>query len=200
MDGLFAVINWMMETIKTPTLIEIDDDFCGIYCLVGSRRTILDPEEILAVLENSAHACEDLGCTSFCYARTRNYVMLRPEEKPISAVAPVCNAFGVMGAARHRHYDTGMLGRGDVDWTMRTLLEDRFVYADLRYYFDCGDVFGGRGGNVGLVTPERFKETSRRIRAKWGKHVSFKGPGFEKNRQVVALKIAVSRFNKTAQR
>lgn len=200
MEGLFGVINWMMDNVKTPTLIEVDDDFCGVKCLVGSRRTIYDSDEILAILENAAQCCEDLGVTTFGFSRTPNYTMLHPELKPILPAGPICNAFGVMGAARRRHYDTTFLGRGDVDWTLQTLLEDRKVYQDARFYFDCGMVFGGRGGNVGLVTPEVFEQTSRGLRKKWGRHVSYKGVGWQKQRQVAAIRLAVSRTNKTAQK
>lgn len=200
MDGLYSVINWMMDTVPSEVLVEIDDDFCGVQCNVGSKRFIIDAEEILAILENSIIACKDLGLTAFCYSRTVNTTIIHPGWRPIVPVQSVCNAFGVMGAARQRHYDTTMLGRGDVDWTLQTLLEDRAVYADIRFYFDCGRVFSGRGGNVGLVTPETFKQTSRRIVDKWGKAVSFKQLPFQKNRDVASVRIAVSRTNKTAQK
>lgn len=200
MDGLFAVINWCMDHIDAECLIEIDDDFCGVQVTTGAKRFITDPIEILAILENAMVACRDLELSAFCFSRTPNTTVIRPDERPFVPVQSVCNAFGVMGAARRRHYDTRYLGRGDVDWTLRTLLLDRAVLADVRYYFDCGDVFGGRGGNVGLVTPETFKETSQLLKRIWGKHVSFKPPGYVKNRQVDAIRIAVSRTNKTAQK
>ena len=81
-----------------------------------------------------------------------------------------------------------------------TLLADRAVYADVRFYFDCARVFAGRGGNVGLVTPDVFKASTRAILDKWGTAVSFKKLPFQKNREVAAVKIAVSRTNKTAQK
>ena len=93
-----------------------------------------------------------------------------------------------------------MVGRADLDWTLRTLLEDRCVYADVRFYFDCGAVFSGRGGNVGLISPKQFEEASRNIRRAWGKHISFKAPGFVKSREVVSAALRVSRSNKIAQR
>lgn len=200
MVGLFSVINWMMDTVEADVLVEVDDDFCGVKCTVGAERYITDPNDILAVIENAMTACSDLGLTAFCFSRTPNTTVIRPCERPIVPVQSVCNAFGVMGAARRRHYDTRFLGRGDVDWTLQTLLEDRCVYADVRFYFDCGNVFGGRGGNVGLVTPETFSATSRALKRKWGKHVSFKAPGYVKNRQVAPIRLAVTRTNKTAQR
>jgi len=200
MQGLFGVINWMMREVKTPVFVEIDDDFRGVRSLTGSKRFITDPEAILAIIENAIVVCDDLDLTTFCFARTANTAMLHPEDKPFRPTAPVCNAFGVMGNARYREYDVRYLGRGDVDWTLKTLLEDRCVLADVRYYFDCGNVFGGRGGNVGLVTPAIFANTSRALKAKWRKNVSFQAPAFAKKRDVAPISIKVQRWNKTGQK
>jgi hypothetical protein len=198
--GLPQVINWMQDTVKQPVLIEIDDDFVGVQVNTGSRRFITEPDEILAILENSARACHDLGLTTFCYSRTPNTTIIRPEERPIVPTQAVCAAFGIMGAARHRRYDTALFGRADVDWALRTLLEDRLVYADIRFYFDTGPAFAGSGGNVGVVQPEQFAIASRALTHKWGNSVSFKAPAWVKKRQVSPIRIAVSRTNKTAQR
>ncbi len=200
MDGLWNVINWMMDAIKTETLIEIDDDFRGVQVTMGSMRYLTDPEEILAVLENAMTCCADLGLSTFCFSRTPNTSVIRPDSRPIVPTQSVCNAFGVMGAARHRKYDSQFAGRADVDWALRTLLDDRLVYADIRFYFDCGMVFSGRGGNVGLIDTEIFENSSRKLKEKWGKNVSFKAPGYVKNRQVAPIRIAVSRTNNRAQK
>jgi hypothetical protein len=199
-DGLPRAINWLMDAVESPVMVEIDDDFQGVQCNVGSRRFITDAEEILAIIENAITCTHDLGLTAFCWSRTMNTTIIHPDRRPIVPTQSVCNAFGVMGAARHRHYDTALLGRADVDWTLRTLLEDRAVFADVRFYFDCGRVFAGRGGNVGLVTPEIFKSSTRQIVERWGKAVSFKTLPFQKNRNTSAVRIAVTRTNKTAQR
>jgi hypothetical protein len=200
MDGLYNVINWMQAKIASKVLVEIDDDFQCVRGTTGSMRRITSPTDILAIVENAARCCTDLGLTTFCWSRTANTAMLHAELKPVRPVQPVCNAFGMMGDARHRPYAVEFLGRGDVDWTLRTLLEDRCVYADCRFYFDCGRVFGGRGGNVGLVTPATFKRTSVELVRKWGRHVSYRAPAFQKNRSVAAISIKVSRTNPTAQR
>jgi hypothetical protein len=79
-------------------------------------------------------------------------------------------------------------------------LEDRCVYADVRFYFDCGPIYSGRGGSVGLITPEVFATSSRVLRDRWGKSLSFKAPSFVKNRNVTAMSLRVTRTNKVAQR
>jgi len=200
MDGLPRVMNWMMDEIKTPTLIVVDDDFSGVKCMVGSHRFIMDPVEVLAIIENAAQCCEDLGLSAFGWARTANYVMLAPQDRPIWPTGAIMNARGFMGAARHRHFAVDLHGRADVDWTLRTLLEDRCVYQDTRFYFDCGRVYSGRGGSVGLIDVKQFEYASRTIRKRWGKHISFKAPGFQKARDIPALSIRVRRANKAAQK
>lgn len=200
MDGMAKVINWMIDNSPADCLVEIDDDFVGVQSNVGSRRFITDGDEILAIIENSMRCTRDLGLTTFCWSRTPNTTIIHPAWRPIVPTQAVCNAFGIMGAARRRHYDATLPGRAAVDWTLRTLLEDRCVYADIRFYFDCGRIFSGRGGNVGLVTPEAFKSTTRIISDRWGKYASFKALPFAKGRTAEGLKIAVPRTNKSAQR
>ena len=200
LDGLPAVMNWMMDNVKHAILTMIDDDFQGVQVNVGSKRFLTDSEEILAVIENGARACQDLGMSTFCWSRTPNTTVIHPDIRPIVPTQMVGSAFGIMGPARKRHYDPAFSGRAAVDWTMRTLLEDRAVLADVRYFFDCGTIFAGRGGNVGLVTPEAYAAATKALIRKWGRSVSFKAPGYVKNRQQASLRIAVPRTNKVAQR
>ena len=199
-DGLYNVINWMQEKLPQKILIELDDDLQFVRGMTGSHRKITNPSDILAIIENAARCCQDLGLTTFCFSRTANPAMLHAELKPIRPVQPVTACFGIMGAARHRPYSTAFFSRTDTDWTLETLLRDRCVYADVRFYFDCGRVFGGRGGNVGLVTPAQFARSSNDMRRKWGRYLSYKQPGFQKNRTTAAVSIRVKRSNPTAQR
>jgi hypothetical protein len=199
-EGLPAAMNWIMDNVPAECLVEIDDDFQGVRVNVGSKRFVTDSDEIVAIIENSMRNCHDLGLSTFCWSRTQNTTIIHPEYRPIVPTQSVCNAFGVMGAARRRHYDPKFLGRADVDWALRTLLDDRCVYADVRFYFDCGRVIAGRGGNVGVITPEVFKASTKAIFEKWGDAVSFKNLPFQKTRDVSAVRIKVSRTNRTAQK
>lgn len=195
-----SINNWMIEHFKEPILIFIDDDLQGVQVTVGSRRYITDPEEILAILENAARNCRDLGLTAFCFSRTPNTTVIRPEERPIVPTQMLGSTRGYMGSARYRLHNTAMPGRNDFDFTMRTLLEDRCIYADVRFYFDHGPIFAGRGGSVGIVTTSMFEQSSRLLKERWAGCLSFKAPGYVKKRNVVAMSIRVSRTNKLAQR
>ena len=199
MDGLHRIINWMQDAIDSEILISIDDDLRCVQRNVGKRKRFFRSDDILQIIENSARCADDIGCSTFTWSKTGNAMLLAAEYRPFHPVQSISGALGIMGPARHRRYDTTLLARADVDWTLRTLLEDRFTMADLRYWFDFGRVYGGRGGNVGLVTPNKFKKVSIDIKNRWGKHVSYK-PLFNKNRNVAAIRFQVSRYNPLAQR
>lgn len=198
--GAPAARNWIIDNVSSPILVMCDDDLMGVKSLVGSKRTITDPDEILAIIENAARVADDLDVSTFCWSRTANDFLLRPEYLPIRPVQPVYGCFGFRGPARYRKYDETLRSRGDLDWTMRTLLEDRFVYADVRFYFDFGTSFTGSGGNTGLVQPQEFTDASREVKRRWGCHIQYKAPGFVKTREIAPASIRVSRTNKTAKR
>jgi len=195
-----ACRNWIVNNVSSPTVVMIDDDFVGVQVMVGSHRYITSADEIMAIIENAARCCADLELGVFCFAGTGNGMFLRADERPIAPVQPVFRAFGVMNAARHRTWRVDLPGRADADYTLRTLLLDRCVYADTRFFFDCGRVFAGRGGNVGMVTPEMFQASTRELKRTWGRAISFKAPGYMKKREVAACSIRVTRTNKVAQR
>lgn len=200
LDGVARVMNWMLDAVKTPIFIEIDDDFAGVRVNVGTRRFITDPVEILNIIENACRATQDLGLTAFTFAHSQHTVFNRADIWPVRPVQQCDNCFGVMGAARYRKYDEGLPGRAAVDWTLRTLLEDRCLYVDMRFRFDCGEIFSGAGGNVGLVTTDQFVATSRKLRKRWGKHLNTEAPGSQKRPHVSPLRLQVSRWNNKAQR
>ncbi len=199
-EGAPAARNWIIANVKQPVLIQLDDDFVGVQVNVGSKRYITDSEEILAIFENAMVACNDLGVGCFCFSRTCNLTAIKPDMLPIKPTQQVYGCWGVLGSARHRLYDTSLKSRADLDWTLRTLLEDRCVYADTRFYFDFGTSFTGSGGNTGLVTPQQFLDSSREVKKRWGKSVSFKPPGYVKSRDIAVGRVMVRRVSRAAKR
>jgi hypothetical protein len=184
--GAPAARNWIIKHVKAPCLIQSDDDLAGIRSNIGSRRWITDPDEVMAIIENQVTVCEDLGLTTFCWSRTANTTVIRPEERPIVPTQQVYGCWGVMGKARKRLYDETLKSRADLDWTMQTLLADRIVVADVRYYFDFGRSFSGSGGQSGLVGPDDFARSTAIVAKRWGTSISFKRPGYMKQGDTVA--------------
>lgn len=178
--GLPMVYNWLQANFDEDSLIEVDDDLQKVMAWAGdgARRVwnnIRDPEDILQIFENGVRIANDLDISTFCWAKSQNAAFNKPDHRPIVPTGLVANVFGVRGPARHRNYDPDMIGRASPDWTLRTLLEDRFVLMDKRVFFDCGTIFGGAGGNAGFVTSEKFRLATQRLKERWGRHVSFGG-------------------------
>lgn len=177
-SGLPMVYNWLQDNFTEETLIEVDDDLQKVMVWTGegSRRvwkSLTNTDDILQILENGVQLANDLNITTFGWAKSQNAAFLKPDHKPIAPVGLVANAFGVRGAARHRHYDPQMIGRASVDWTLRTLLADRRVLLDKRVFFDCGKIFGGSGGNAGIVTEAKYLKATQMLKETWGRHVRF---------------------------
>jgi hypothetical protein len=196
--GAPAARNWIIQNTSAPCLIQSDDDLSGVRSNVGSKRFITDPDDVMAIIENQVTCCADLGLTTFCWSRTANTTVVHPDEKPFVPTQQVYGCWGVMGNARQRLYDETLKSRADLDWTMRTLLEDRIVLADIRYYFDFGRSFSGSGGQSGLVTPDDFKRSTEIVAKRWGTAISFKRPGYMKKGDTVAGVPSVRRQNALA--
>jgi len=165
--------------------------------VLGKRRSrsFRDPDAIREVIENSLRVSEDLGIGVFCWARSENSIMLDVRALPMRFVAPMAASFGIRGPARSRRYDAELSTREDVDFTLQSLLADRIVYADMRFYFQHGRSFSGTGGNAGQLTVEQFDAATARLKEKWGDFLSTEGSGFSKNRTVASMSIRVRRRN-----
>ena len=217
-SGLPNVYNWLIENFKEETLVEIDDDLQNVFSWAGDgAKTIWlrlrNPDDILQIIENGVQLAADLGVSTFSWSKAQNTAHSKVDHKPITPTGLVANAFGVRGQARHRKYDPEMIGRASVDWTLRTLLQDRCVLIDKRAFFDCGKIFGGSGGNAGIVTAAKFEKATKNLAEKWGRHISFgANPGssrggkrLDKNGKVLnsnegdrQVSIRVSRRNNAA--
>lgn len=167
-----GVYNWMLVNVECEILVRMDEDLQCVLSCVMRHRKLNDPEAIYALIENSARNCKDLGLSVFCFARSPNYALTHPEEQPIRPVELVAGCFGVMNGARYREMDCAMGCRSDLDFTMETLLNERCIYADVRFHFDFGLAGAGRGGGVGLTTSADMARATRLLRIKWGRFIS----------------------------
>lgn len=191
--------NWILDNFQEECVVLMDDDFTGVKPLVGlSKKKIVDPDNIWRIIENAASCCRDLQLGVFCWSRTMNTFLAKNNQRPFRTVQPVSSTFGVMGPARGRRLDPTAYGRADTDFTLRTLRDDRIVFTDMRFYFEHGRVFGGRGGNVGVISSEQFAEGTRQLESRWGRYVRSKKPGFRKNAYVESVSIRVRRNNPSA--
>jgi hypothetical protein len=199
LHGLAAIRNWLASTLQEDCLVEIDDDLRGVIPQIGKAKRITDPQVIAEIIENGHRIAEDLGIGVFCWSRTANNFLSDPIFLPIRFVQPVSCSFGMRGAARNRIWDETIPGRADLDFTMKTMLDDRVLLADMRFYFDHGRIFSGKGGAVGIVSREGFEAGTRILYDRWGKYIGRKRPGFMRGQGNVApMSIRVQRHNPTA--
>jgi hypothetical protein len=195
LPGIIAIRNWLNETIQEDCLVMVDDDLKCIYPQIGKQIKVTDPELIAHVIDNAHRVSEDLDIGVFCWTRTRNAFMVEPEYLPFRFVAPVMCSFGLRGAARGRRFDPELPGRADFDFAFQTALEDRICLQDMRWYFDHGRIFAGRGGNAGVISKEQFDASTKRLTAKWGQFVSTKRAAYIKSKAGSAVGMKVQRSN-----
>ena len=202
LPSIAPIRNWINENVQEDCVVMIDDDFHGIVPLIGKQKVMTDPEVIAQVIENAHRIAEDLDTGVFCWSRTRNSLLTQPEMFPMRFVAPISSSFGLRGTARQRKFDVELSGREDLDFTMRTLLEDRILIADMRWHFDHGRIFSGKGGNVGLITREHWERITQAIFDRWGKYVGRSRPRFGKGGggSTSSMGIRVSRTSPLAKR
>jgi hypothetical protein len=75
---------------------------------------------------------------------------------------------------------------------MQTLLKDRILYADARFYFDHGRIGAGLGGQVGLLTDVMHAASTEKLKQRWGRYVHFKKPSYHKgatNTQAMSVRV-----------
>jgi hypothetical protein len=192
--GLPAIRNWLNKTVQEDCLVMIDDDMRGLFATMRKkRRLVTDPTVIRQVIENSHRVCEDLGLGVFCWCRHLNPIVTKPELLPVRLVGPISCAFGVRGAARERNFVN--TPREDLEFTMQTLLDDRILYCDMRWYFDHGRIFCGRGGNVGLIDDAWLKQAEAESERRWGRYFSRKKHGWVRAASSDSMSIVVRRQN-----
>ncbi len=208
MTGLPRIRNWIHDNVDAGYIVHLDDDFKRVVAQVsvmGNKRTIKDAGEISILIENAVQTLIDLGSTAYCWNRSNNSTIGRPELDSFGfARTPLGSAFVVKNT--EMRWDESLISRADVDYHMRVLLEDRHVIVDKRFYFDVGGIFSGAGGNAGIVPDERRDEDKRRLLAKWAPHLNFealsigrkKGATGQKARSD-GMRIKLSRKNHAAE-
>lgn len=201
MLGLPNVINWCMDHFDDECLVFADDDIIACRTTVPRSRKLTAPD-VQTVIENAMQAVVDLDLTTFCFARSPNVIVsIDPINEPLKPTQPVCVVFGVRGAARRRKYRSELIGRADIDWALQTLMEDRVLYCDTRFYFDSGRYGKGSGGNVGLIDDKQRAKATKLLKERWGRHVRLKVLGYQQKlekRLVLPLRIGVSRKHPNA--
>ena len=188
-SGPVEMRNRLVVDFDAPALVEVDDDLRGVRLLRQPGKLVTDPGFIRAVIENGVQIATDLNIGLYGWSRsimTRTFRSMR--VKPFSLVAPIFSTYIRRGPARYRLYDQDMQGRSDTDLVLRTLMEDRIVLADNRFYFDHGAIFSGKGGCVDLITADQYERATTLLKDRWGAYCEVEGKSRTADRGAVATK------------
>lgn len=166
--GLGRLRNWCLDAFPEETVIMVDDDITFAYALTQKRARRLRPDELAEVLVNTAVMAKDAGCAVFGFSQTdiRKYSGC----EPFKLCTWVGGVIGVVGRG-HRFKDDKF--KVDIDFCLQSLLTERIIWVDNRYYF-LQKRDNNLGGNSEFRTAEGFRESVNSLQAKWGKYVKIK--------------------------
>ena len=169
--GTGPVRQWVLDNFKNNIVVMIDDDIDVCYSQVGfKKRRIEDWRTIEALVERTAIAAKDSGARFFGYAVGSIPFSYEPFD-PFSLCTWSDGVIGIIG--KEVRYDTNLKLREDVDFALKTLQKDRYVFIDTRFLFSH-DRFTASGGNSAVRTESRHEQEMLHLKKKWKNHIKIK--------------------------
>lgn len=167
--GIGPLRQWVLDHVDDPVCVMLDDDIKAVYLKTDIRmRKIMDPDHVRAIVERVAICARDAGARVFGFAQAQSPMEYKAFE-PFALSTWVGGVVGVIG--RELRYDTSLILRADIDFCLKSLLRDRFVWVETRYCFQHIR-FAGRGGNASNRSSERHRREIDLLLKRWGRHIS----------------------------
>ncbi len=183
--GIGPLRQWVLDNVADPVVVMLDDDIKGVYWKGDiKQKRIDDPDHVRAVIERVAIMAADAGARVFGFAQAQSPMEYKAFE-PFALSTWVGGVVGVIG--RELRYDTSLILRADIDFCLKSLLRDRFVWVETRYCFQHVR-FAGRGGNASNRSSERHRREIDLLLKRWGRHISHRT-----QKGTTCLKIRVPR-------
>jgi len=167
LKGIGPKRQWMLDNIDSEVVVMIDDDMKNFISIVGMKyRSYRDPADVKAIVARTALCAAEAGASLFGFHQTADVRKFIP-HKPFNLCTWFGGAIGFIG--RKFKYDSFLRSRGeDVDYSLQTLLKDRFVWGDNRYGFIFRR-WDTKGGNSANRERGQQLEEIRYLKRKWGK-------------------------------
>lgn len=167
-------LNLAMRTFKTGTLLLVDDDCIGCFCLVGRKsRKITRPSEIMNIITSTAIVSKEAGCKLFGFRPIANPISGSYSSYAANAFvnfkAPIFPPMGVH--SRDIFFDENLASHDDLDFTMRHLLKHRIIWCDNRFHFLQKGVAQTKGGLMNVRTEEQETREKDILEKRWGRHL-----------------------------
>lgn len=163
--------QWIMDNIYEESILQVDDDVEGMYCLVGHRsRRIEDKDMIADIIEQTARNCHEAGTVLWSFAHTTLPRECDPKH-PITITGHVPgHAMGFITEEFNKYYrfDQRNQTKIDVDISMQVLARHRFIWRDCRFCLNAPDFLGTEGGSAGIRTFDMEQNDIRILQEKYG--------------------------------
>lgn len=161
--GVSAVRNWIVQRFEEEVVVMYDDDITALRTMSGLRNRNLKPDEIEAVVENTAYSAAGAGARLFGWNQRPDPRFLMRNE-PVNFTHWVGGALGVVG--KEVRWDEMLKFKCDIDACLTEMLKTRIIYHEARFSFVQGRD-KNLGGNSLFRSPERIATEKRYLASKW---------------------------------
>lgn len=163
LKGVSAVRNWIIQHFAEEVIVMWDDDVtaCQTICSMQNRK--LKPDEILAMVENTAYCAAGAGARIFGWNQRPDPRVLQRND-PVSFTNWAGGVVGVVG--KQVRWDELLKFKCDIDACLTELMKTRIIYHERRFCFLQGRD-KNLGGNSRFRSPEKIEAEKRYLRSKW---------------------------------
>lgn len=180
--GISAVRNWIVRHFPEEALVMIDDDIKACVALVSLRCRKLLPEEIVAMITNTAHCAAGAGARLFGWHQRSDPKLLQRND-PFGLHHWVGGVVGVIG--KEPRWDELLRCKCDIDACLTEFMERRIVWQDARFCF-VQERDKNLGGNSLFRSEDRIAIEKRHLKRKWKGHIQFEN---YKSQERVAIDV-----------
>jgi glycosyltransferase involved in cell wall biosynthesis len=168
-QGISAVRNWIREYCREDAVVMIDDDIKACVSLVSLRGRKLLPDEIVAMISNTAHCAHGAGARIFGWHQRSDPKLLNRAD-PFGLHHWVGGVLGVIG--KDTKWDELLRCKCDIDACLSEFRDRRIVWQDARFCF-VQERDKNLGGNSLFRSAERIAVERRYLKSKWKGHIRF---------------------------
>ena len=169
LSGVSALRNWIIDRFEDNVVVMLDDDLSACMCMVSLKVRRLSPEEMAAMVENTAYCAHGAGARLFGWHQRSDPRLLQRND-PFGVNHWVGGAVGVIG--KKVRWDELLKCKCDIDATMTELMENRLVWNEARFCF-LQERDKNLGGNSLIRSAERIAAEKRYLKNKWKAHIRF---------------------------